>query len=231
MAKQRHNATLVVGSVLGGLAGAAVALWKTPLSGKELRGRLTGAGERASSSVTQAATDAAGSIRARTSSSTTADGTPSAVDDTATGTSVPRSNPLLGFVERAAAPLVGVKLGHTANGSGGGDERDSVFTSSSASTAGGGADTSGGGMSGRLRRKAGSLLPGGNANGTASDAPTIGNTNTVPIHTASGEPSASGTSHVAATEELLTPVTPVTAADADDTEERNDYTPFPTLGR
>jgi hypothetical protein len=37
-----HSAAFVVGSLLGGLAGAVLALWKTPQSGPELRTRLTG---------------------------------------------------------------------------------------------------------------------------------------------------------------------------------------------
>lgn len=40
--KNSHNAAFVTGAVLGGLVGAAVALWKTPYSGEELRARLTG---------------------------------------------------------------------------------------------------------------------------------------------------------------------------------------------
>lgn len=40
--KNRHNAAFVTGAVLGGLAGAAAALWKTPYSGDELRSKLTG---------------------------------------------------------------------------------------------------------------------------------------------------------------------------------------------
>jgi hypothetical protein len=37
LAKERHTTALVVGLVLGGLAGAAVTLWKTPRSGAQLR--------------------------------------------------------------------------------------------------------------------------------------------------------------------------------------------------
>jgi hypothetical protein len=37
-----HSAAFVVGSLLGGLAGAVLALWKTPQSGPELRTRLSG---------------------------------------------------------------------------------------------------------------------------------------------------------------------------------------------
>ena len=37
MAEERHTTAFVVGFVLGGLAGAAVTLWKTPRSGAQLR--------------------------------------------------------------------------------------------------------------------------------------------------------------------------------------------------
>jgi hypothetical protein len=37
LAAERHTTALVVGLVLGGLAGAAVTLWKTPRSGAQLR--------------------------------------------------------------------------------------------------------------------------------------------------------------------------------------------------
>ncbi len=77
MARNRHNAAFVVGSVLGGIAGAAVALWKTPYSGAELRSKLTGG--------------------------------------TATGESPRYASRMLSSVEQVLAPVVGVKLGKTAN--------------------------------------------------------------------------------------------------------------------
>lgn len=86
--RNRHNAAFVVGSVLGGLAGAAVALWKTPYSGAELRERITGG----------------------TSDHTVVTATGAAHDD------APRfSSRLLTSVENRLAPLVGVELGKTAN--------------------------------------------------------------------------------------------------------------------
>ena len=40
MAAERHTTAFVVGFVVGGLAGAAVTLWKTPWSGTQLRAML-----------------------------------------------------------------------------------------------------------------------------------------------------------------------------------------------
>ncbi|MEA2593749.1 MAG: hypothetical protein QOF01_218 [Thermomicrobiales bacterium] len=40
MAEERHTTAFVVGFVLGGLAGAAVTLWKTPRSGAQTRALL-----------------------------------------------------------------------------------------------------------------------------------------------------------------------------------------------
>ena len=37
-----HGAAFVIGSLIGGLTGAVIALWKTPQSGAELRHRVTG---------------------------------------------------------------------------------------------------------------------------------------------------------------------------------------------
>jgi hypothetical protein len=37
-----HGAAFVIGSLLGGLTGAVIALWKTPQSGVELRQRVAG---------------------------------------------------------------------------------------------------------------------------------------------------------------------------------------------
>lgn len=93
-AKKRHNTAFVVGSVIGGLAGAAAALWKTPYSGEELREKIAG-----------------GSGRSGTSGDTVKIST----------TGVRRQSmqdKVLSTVENRLAPIVGVKLGKTANGSG-----------------------------------------------------------------------------------------------------------------
>lgn len=98
MAKGRHRGAFVFGSIAGAAAGAVAALWKTPQSGEELRRKLgfeseivhtvTGAAKGASTTVTSAAQ-----------------------------ATRPLPGRVLGLVEKAAAPLVGVKLGHTANNS------------------------------------------------------------------------------------------------------------------
>jgi gas vesicle protein len=89
VANKRHNAAFVVGSVLGGLVGAGVALWKTPYSGPELRSVLTGG--RGESHA----------------------GGPAASSDEP----LRFSSRLLSQVENTLAPVVGVKLGKTANDS------------------------------------------------------------------------------------------------------------------
>ena len=102
MAKGRHRGAFVFGSVLGGAVGAVAALWKTPQSGKELRRKL-GFESDVAHSVTAAAK------RASTSAADAAH------------TAKPLPARALGLVEQVAAPLVGVKLGHTANQSQPGD--------------------------------------------------------------------------------------------------------------
>jgi gas vesicle protein len=89
MGSQRNTGAFIAGSVIGGIVGAAVALWKTPQSGPELRASLSG-GERH------------GAVTYRTETE---------VDETA-GRRF--SNPVLGFVEKATAPIVGVELGKLA---------------------------------------------------------------------------------------------------------------------
>lgn len=41
LAGKRHTAAFIVGTVAGGLVGAATALWKTPHTGDELRAAIT----------------------------------------------------------------------------------------------------------------------------------------------------------------------------------------------
>ena len=93
--RNRHNAAFVVGSGLGGVAGAAIALWKTPYSGVELRERITGG---TSTTTGSGATVTAPGMGAG-----------------ATGTEPRFSSKLLSSVENTLAPVVGVKLGKTAN--------------------------------------------------------------------------------------------------------------------
>lgn len=96
MAKSRHRGAFVFGSIVGGAVGAVAALWNTPQSGEELRRKL-GFESEAGRSVTAAAHSAA-----------------HAATDAAHAAK-PLSSRALGLAERATAPLVGVKLGHTAN--------------------------------------------------------------------------------------------------------------------
>ncbi|MBA3274977.1 MAG: YtxH domain-containing protein [Chloroflexia bacterium] len=98
MAKSRHRGAFVVGSVMGGAVGAVAALWKTPQSGEELRRKL-GFESEAAHGVAAAA---------KTVGHTAGD---------VASTAKPLPGRVLGLVERAAAPLVGVKLGQTANNS------------------------------------------------------------------------------------------------------------------
>ena len=96
----RHNTAFVVGSVLGAVAGAAVALWKTPYSGEELRTKLgASGGHETTGTQAYTATPAAGTT-------TTATGERSIKDK------------VLSSVEKTLAPVVGVELGKTAKGSG-----------------------------------------------------------------------------------------------------------------
>jgi hypothetical protein len=92
----RHNTAFVVGSILGAVVGAGAALWKTPYTGEELRHKLTGAG--AHDSTTTVGTQAPQATHA---------GERSIKDKVLSG------------VEKTLAPIVGVELGKTANGSGG----------------------------------------------------------------------------------------------------------------
>lgn len=147
MAKNRHSGAFIFGSIVGGAVGALAALWNTPQSGQELRRKLGFESEAAQGvtaaarSATNAATSAvrstggmAGSALhsasdAAASAAQAATGAVSSArqpaSDTAmpagtTGSSLPGSGlpgKALGLVERAAAPLVGVKLGQTANNS------------------------------------------------------------------------------------------------------------------
>jgi hypothetical protein len=89
MGSQRNTGAFIAGGLIGGIVGAAVALWKTPASGAELRASLTG-GERPEA-VTYRAETVVGEAPERRF-----------------------SNPVLGFVEKATAPIVGVELGKLA---------------------------------------------------------------------------------------------------------------------
>lgn len=154
-AGERHNAAFVVGSVLGGVVGAAVALWKAPQTGEELRHKLTSSdtGESRSRRVVstvrtgsggdsgEAQSDGVGTtvrtgsgrvlesarmgsdrllslVKAGSARLSRSDSTTSTATSSGSSSTTPFSNRVLSFVEKAAAPIVGVKLGQTANGSG-----------------------------------------------------------------------------------------------------------------
>ncbi len=89
MAQNRHNGAFVFGAVMGGAVGAVVALWKTPYSGQELRSRIG------------LAPDPEGRIA------------PIRLNRP----SKPLGTTAMGLIEHATAPIVGVKLGQTANNS------------------------------------------------------------------------------------------------------------------
>lgn len=97
----RHNAAFVVGSVLGAVAGAAVALWKTPYTGEELRSKLTGASSHEGGET-------------RTYVAPTSTGATAGVT---VGEERSIKDKVLSGVEKTLAPIVGVELGKTANGS------------------------------------------------------------------------------------------------------------------
>lgn len=132
MTAQRHNVAFVVGSVLGGVIGAAAALWTAPQTGEELRGKLTSGvrtrsypGRASSAESTTVVTSASSSVpttplSSRVSSFVERAKAPVAGLKTSrpSSSSAPFSNKVVSFVERATAPIVGVKLGQTANGSG-----------------------------------------------------------------------------------------------------------------
>ena len=98
MAQNRHNGAFVFGALIGGAVGAMTALWKTPYSGADLRRKLGLPGDAGTTSPAEP-----------TASVSTE---PAAPRD-----SRPLTARALAFVEQAAAPLVGVKLGQTANNS------------------------------------------------------------------------------------------------------------------
>lgn len=103
----RHNTAFVVGAIIGGLAGAAAALWKTPYTGEELRTKV-GLGETQTLAGDTMRITPDGEMQTLTTSS--ADST------TAEGRSF--KDKVLSTVENTLAPIVGVELGKTANDGG-----------------------------------------------------------------------------------------------------------------
>lgn len=93
MAKNKSNKGMIFGTVLGAVAGAAYAMWKTPMSGQELRGKLSPGPVNGSSSTSTAVADKP-------------------------ATSAGFTDKVMGVVEHTLAPIVGVDLGKTANNGG-----------------------------------------------------------------------------------------------------------------
>lgn len=134
-AGERHNAAFVVGSILGGVIGAAAALWKAPQTGEELRRTLTSGGEdevrsglvvssvrtgsgRVLDSARTGSVRLLSSVKAGSTRVSRADSGASEAASPGSTSTASFSNRVLSFVEKTAAPIVGVKLGQTANGSG-----------------------------------------------------------------------------------------------------------------
>lgn len=93
MAKNKSNKGMIFGTVLGAVAGAAYAMWKTPMSGQELRGKLSPGPVNGSSTSSTPATDE--SVK-----------------------SAGFTDKVMDVVEHTLAPIVGVDLGKTANNGG-----------------------------------------------------------------------------------------------------------------
>lgn len=249
MAAQRHNAAFVVGSVLGGVIGAAAALWNAPQTGAELRGKLMGNVKARSGQASGTAASPESTTVVTTSSSGSKLTTPisgkvtplieratASISDIRTAragsgsssSSAPFSTKVLSFVERATAPIVGVKLGQTANGSGpasGGKitRIRPVRRVTGDSPPGDHADTTGAAFS----------TSSGQVAAVSSPSPdtTVARSDTSPGITpsqASTEIPEGVPGHVPTTEELVTPAT-AAAADESDTsaDSTNTFTAFP----
>ncbi len=103
MAKQKNsNKGWIVGTVLGALGGAAYALWKTPMSGQQVRSKLM----------------------------------PGSAGSTTTASGSGVTGKFMDKVEHTLAPIVGVKLGQTANKTGDAEavqvSQTTVYTADSA---------------------------------------------------------------------------------------------------
>lgn len=165
MPDDRHNAAFVFGAILGGIAGAAITLWKTPQSGVQLRTELSqGLNDLTGIDLGGAPGPDRHSRRPPLQSPIPGRTTPERLSSRA-----------LEFAERAAAPLVGVRLGQTANE--GVVERTTVVETTAPPAAG-------------------AATP---PVGEPSTPPSM------PVGTASGEAAPAGIGHAASTEELAHP--------------------------
>lgn len=178
---ERHGAAFVVGAVVGGVAGAAATLWTTPRSGLELRSRMMGGGDDYAPGG--AALPHVRFIRE--------DSTPSGRERL--------SSRALGVVERVAAPLVGVRLGETA------EERGETAAPTGMTGMTGTPDTTGGVATVETEE----ILV---APGEASGEPAPGDR---------------GPGHIASTEELSAPVPGALDQSAEPQTKSDRFTPFP----
>jgi gas vesicle protein len=109
MARSSNSGAFIVGTVLGGLVGAAAALWKTPQSGRELRQSV---GLESEPVVAVTGTVKASAVRVKDAAVEVTD---TVADVTSTGR--PITDVALELVGQVTAPLVGVRIGQTANNS------------------------------------------------------------------------------------------------------------------
>lgn len=109
MANSKHRGAFIVGSILGGAVGAVAALWNTPQSGKELR-QMVGLESEPVLALTDAVKTSA--IKAV---DVVQDVTETVGEVASSGR--PVSDAALELIGQATAPLVGVKIGQTANNS------------------------------------------------------------------------------------------------------------------
>jgi len=109
MARNSNSGAFIFGTVLGGLVGAAAALWKTPQSGQELR-QAVGLESAPVLTVTGAVKSSASKVKVAA-----AEVTDTVADVSSTGR--PITDAALELVGRVTAPLVGVRIGQTANNS------------------------------------------------------------------------------------------------------------------
>lgn len=205
MTDQRHNAAFVVGSILGGVAGAAAALWKTPQSGPELRAKLAGRLGVGGGTGRAVSSDAPDTVHVAKASTPSRPSKPSKVWDIWSARTSPETRTsggssgvggkVLSVVEKATAPIVGVKLGETAR------EAGSRALSGAVSTVRPGSRPDAGTSSASTDTP---VTPAAASPVTPPEEPP-----TVPAFESSGEITGAGVGHVASTEELVTPAVPV----------------------
>ena len=106
---RNNTGAFIVGTILGGAVGAVAALWKTPQSGKDLR-QMVGLESEPVHAVTGAVKASATRVK------DVAENVSDTVADAATA-GRPITDVALELVGQATAPLVGVRIGQTANNS------------------------------------------------------------------------------------------------------------------